>query len=319
MRRSSTPRIRFEGNGCAAAGTPRRPRGRYALVAACLAAAAIGLAHARGAPATPSVPVPFAYDLYTFRGENGRTRVVTSVAVQARRLRREDVGEAVQYRFDVRFALADTVRLWTVSTIDSVFVRVPFPLAGDHLLHTFIETSAAPTASTVHRVVVTDAARGGAGQLYQAPFPIPDYSGSELMLSDIALGLPGRAEGWRRGGVTLALLPTSLFPASSFEVYYEIYNLPPGSRYETEIAIEPLDDEGEVVRTVFTETRRPGADGPVPVVRSVQSALEEGRYRLTVTVEDLRTGRVARRSREVAVQGWNAGATLAPALPKTGG
>jgi hypothetical protein len=299
--------------------SPRTPRIRFVLIAAGVSLAAVGLGRVQGAPAAPVVPVPFAYDLYTFRGENGRTRVVTSVAVQARRLRREHVRNGVQYRFDVRFALADTVKLWTVSTIDSVFVRAPFALPGDHLLHTFIETSAAPAASTVHRVVVTDAARGGAGQLYQAPFPIPDYSGSELMLSDIALGLPGRTEGWTRAGVTLALLPASLFPASSFEVYYEIYNLPPGSRYETEIAIEPLDDEGEVVRTVFTESRAAGGGGPGQVVRAGHSAREEGRYRLTVTVEDPRSGAVARRSREVAVQGWNAGATMAPALPKTGG
>jgi len=296
-------------------------RWRYVLAAACGTIALFSLCAVRRAPAASpaALPVPFAYDLYTFRGENGRTQIVTSVAVQARRLHREETRAGVQYRFDVRFALADTVRQWTVSTIDSVFVSAPQALPGDHLLHTYIETSAAPAASTVHRVVLTDAARGGAGQLYQAPFPIPDYSGRALMLSDVALGLPGRTEGWKRKGVTIALLPGDLFPASSFEVFYEIYNLSPGSTYETEVAIEPLHTEGEVVRTVFTESRPAGSAGAVPVLRTVQSALEEGHYRLTVTVKDLVTGQVARRAREVAVQGWNAGATLAPALPKTGG
>ena len=33
-----------------------------------------------------------------------------------------------------------------------------------------------------------DATTPGVGQLYSSPFPIPDYSGDHLMLSDIALG-----------------------------------------------------------------------------------------------------------------------------------
>ena len=37
---------------------------------------------------------------------------------------------------------------------------------------------------------LTDVTRPGAGQLYHTPFAIPDYSGSELMLSDVAFGLP---------------------------------------------------------------------------------------------------------------------------------
>jgi hypothetical protein len=294
-----------------------------AVATACAGLALVAVSFsARGAPegATAVHPVPFAYDIYTFRGERGRTQVVTSVAVQARRLRREDTDGWAQYRFDVRFALADTVRLWTVSTIDSVFVRTPAPLPDDHLLHTFVETVADPAPSFVHRVVVTDAARGGAGQLYQTPFEVPDYSGSALMLSDIALGLPGSEGGWRRRGVTLGLLPASLFPASSFDVYYEIYNLPAGSRYDTEVAIEPLDrDEGEVVRTVFSEESAAGSPSTVPVLRHVQSALPEGRYRLTVTVTTRGGRSVATQDREIEVQGWNAGATMVPALPKTGG
>ena len=157
-----------------------------------------------------------------------------------------------------------------------MFVSNPRPLAGQHLLHTYVEVEAVPSTTSVQRVVVTDAARPGRGQLYTTPFTIPDYSGTDLMLSDIALGLPDSEGGWTRRGVTLALLPTSEFPESSFDVYYEIYNLPSGTPYETTISIEPLDDsdgEDRAVRALFSGESAARADGCLGELRRVQSAL----------------------------------------------
>jgi hypothetical protein len=195
-------------------------------------------------------------------------------------------------------------------------------LAGDHLLYTHVELQARPSLSTVQRVIMTDATTPGIGQLYSAPFPIPDYSGSHLMLSDIALGQPGAESGWTRGDVTLALLPTSQFPESSFDVYYEIYNLPFGNRYSTDVSIEPVDesgaprlDEGNTVGTRFSGESAAGADGSLPELRRVEASLDKGRHRLTVTVTDEVTGQTAERSRVLQVRGWGRGATLVPALP----
>lgn len=264
-----------------------------------------------------SGPVPFYYDVLTFRGDADHTAVVAAVAVPVQELRRERRDGRFRYRFDVRFVLADTARGSVDDTIDSVFVSVPRRLARGHLLHTVVEVSARPSTSTIQRIVVTDAARPGYGQLYQSAFPIPDYSGTELMLSDLAFGLPGARGGWTRRGVTLALLPTDQFPESEFDVYYEVYNLPPGRPYETEIAIEPDDDdEGRVVRTVFRGESQADARAAFGELRRVESALDRGRYRVTVTVTDKADGRVATRSRIVEVRGWRGGATLVPALPK---
>lgn len=267
----------------------------------------------------PVTPLPFFYDLYTFRGDEGSTTVVAAVAVQVGRLRRERRDRRVRYRFDVRFVVTDTARRTVFNTIDSVFVSRPRALPRRHLLHTAVEIRAPPSDATLQRLIVTDAARPGVGQLYRSPFPIPDYSGTDLMLSDIALGLPGATGGWSHRGVTLALLPTSQFPESSFDVYYEIYNLPSGNPYETEIAIEPLDDdEGEdrVVRTRFAGESAAAPDGTIGELRRVQSALPQGRYRLTVTVEDLVGGAVAQSSRLLQVRGWGRGTTLVPAMPR---
>lgn len=267
----------------------------------------------------PPRSLPFFYDLYTFRTDGGGTTVVAAIAVQVRRLRGERRNRQTQYRFDLRFVVADTASHAVFPSIDSVFVSSPHPLPGQHLLHTYVEVQAPPSDATLQRVVVTDAARAGVGQLYTTPFPVPDYSGSELMLSDIAFGLPDSESGWTRRGITLALLPTSQFPESSFDVFYEIYNLPSGNPYDTEIAIEPLDEsdsEERIVRALFSGESQALEDGTLAELRRVQSALPKGRYRLTVTVRDKTSGESAARSRMVEVRGWERGTTMVTALPR---
>jgi len=265
--------------------------------------------------------LPFYYDLYTFRGSAGRTAVVASFSVPVENLEREALADDVRYRFDVTLVLADTVLRSVSRTDDSVFVSAPRALPGDHLLHTYIEVQAWPSPNTLERVIMSDATTPGIGQLYSAPFSIPDYRGNHLMLSDIVLGQSDPSADWKRGGITLALLPTSRLPASSFGVYYEIYNLPSGDRYETEISVEHVDDagdligDGSVVRTVFSGLAHPRPDRSLPVLRNVGASLPTGRYGLTVTVTDQNTGESATRSRLFQVSGWSRGASLVPALP----
>jgi len=273
------------------------------------------------APALPR-PLPFYYDLYTFRGNAGSTDVVAAFAVPVDRLGREHVARDVRYRFDVTLILADTAVRRVYRTADSMFVSVPRPLAGTRLLYTQVQVQAPPSISTVQRVIMTDATTPGIGQLYSTPFQIPDYSGTRLMLSDVALGLPDAGGGWKRGNVHLALLPTSQFPGSSFELYYEIYNLPAGDRYGTEIAIQPLDakgsrdlQEGRAVRTRFEGESTAGADGVLRELRRVDASLPDGRYHLTVTVTNKETRETAASSRDFEVRGWSSGETLVPARP----
>lgn len=267
-------------------------------------------------------PLPFFYDLYTFRGRDGATAVVAAFAVPAGRLEREAVDGEVRYRFDVTLVLADTARRTVFRTDDSVFVRVPRPLGGAHLLYTHIEVQAPPSTTTQQRVIMSDATTPGIGQLYKTHFPIPDYSGTSLQLSDLALGQPGAQAGWRRGDATLALLPTSEFPGTSFELYYEVYNLPPGNPYTTQITIEPMDDarasaagDGTGVHLHFAGVSAARPDGMLPELRHVEASVHRGRHRITVTVTDEATGRTASRSRVLHVRSWRRGATMVAALP----
>lgn len=278
----------------------------------------VGERHPASRVLAAAAPLPFFYDLYTFRSEEHTTSVVAAVAVPVGGLQRERVGDRVRYRFDVRFVLADTVERVVSRSLDSVFVSTSQALPSQHLLHTYVEIQAPPSTGTVQRVVVTDATRPGVGQLSQSAFPIPDYSGSELMLSDIAFGLPGATTGWTRRGFTVALLPTSQFPESAFDVYYEVYNLPADNPYETEISIASLDseEEGAVVSARFRGRSSAGPDGSMADLLRVESALETGGYQVTVTVRDGATGRVASRSRPIQVRGWGRGMTLLPAMSR---
>ena len=299
-----------------------RSRGLASLICLLALVAGARLASSGGpAPAGAAAPLPFFYDLYTFRDDGGGTDVVAAIAVEAGNLRRVRRGPEMRYRFDLRFVLADTVTRNVVRSVDSVFVSLPYELPGEHLLHTYVEVQSPASETMVQRVVVTDASRPGVGQLYQSPMAIPDYSGSQLMLSDVAFGLPDAEEGWVRRGHTLALLPTSQFPESAFDVYYEIYNLRAGTPYETEIAIarrDRDDDEGVAASAVFYGEAAASPDGVLSELRRVESALPEGRYTLTVTVRNQVTGETVSRSRPIDVRGWGGGMTMVRALPRLG-
>lgn len=271
---------------------------------------------------TASGPLPFFYDLYSFRGDTGTTAVVASFAVSAGRLDTESVDEKVRYRFSVTLVLADTARRVVSRADDTVFVAVAEPLPREHLLHAFLETPAQPSNTTVQRVIMIDAPRPGTGQLYTYAFEIPDYSGSHLMLSDVALGLPGREGGWRRGDATLALLPSLHFPGGVFDVYYEIYNLPNGNPYSTELAFEPVDENGEPregfegpIRVRFAGESSAGPNGVLSELRRVEVPLPSGYYRLKVTVTDEARGVTTERSRLLQVREWREDATLVATCP----
>ena len=265
-------------------------------------------------------PLPFYYDLYTFRGPPGKTSVVAAYAVQARHLDHEDASEGVRYRFDVTLVLADTSAGVVERRDDSVFVSVSRELPNDHVLSTYIEMQATPSRHMFQRVIMSDATTPGVGQLYGSYFPIPDYSGTALMLSDVALGQPEPTIGWHRRGHVLALLPTTQFPGSSLDVYYEIYNLKYGTPYSTVITITDAGGEEDVpdfqpVSIRFAGESDAHTDAVVTELRRIETALPKGRYRITVTVENDISGESATRSRFFAVNRDGRRTTLMPAWP----
>ncbi len=272
-----------------------------------------------GAPRYPG-SLPFFYDLYTFRGEHGETLVVAAVAVAARWLERKEVHGEDVYRFDLSFVLADTTTRAVFRSDDTVSVAAAADLPDEHLLYTQVAVEAPPSASMVQRLVMTDPNEVGVGQLYDSAFPIPDYGGDTLMLSDIALGQADPTGGLARGGDTVAILPLARFPQSALDLYYEIYNMPPLEEYATEITFQPIDEAGQpddaAVGVRFEARSSAAADRTVRELRAIAADLDDGLYRLTVAVRVARTGAAASRSRDFEVRRGGADATLVIALPR---
>jgi hypothetical protein len=136
----------------------------------------------------------------------------------------------------------------------------------------------------------------------------------------VALGLPDMLTGWTRGEATIALLPASQFPSSAFNIYYEIYNLPVGNPYSTVVTVERVEgvssetSEGRgAIHLQFTGESAATADGTLPELRRVETSLAKGSYRITVTIEDLKTGKTASRSRTFEIRASWRGATMVPA------
>ena len=267
-------------------------------------------------------PLPFFFDLYTFRGENDSTTVVAAFAVEAGNLDTKRVGDNNRYRFNVTLLLADAALGSVTNRHDSVFVDLPRRMRDEHLLYTHIEVKTPPSRRIRRTVFMIDATEAGTGQVYWEFVQIPDYSGTELMLSDVALGLPDAQIGWERGGATLALLPTRQVPSRAFDIYYEIYNLPTGNPYTTEITFERVAvssrekaEDYVPVRLRFEGESTSAAEGTMSEMRRVETSFEKGRYRMTVTVEDLIEGKTASRSRMFELRTSGRDATMVPAVP----
>ena len=255
--------------------------------------------------------LPFFFDLYTFRGNAGSTSVVAAVAVPFEKLNRFD-SALRGYRLDVSLIVADTASKLVIRQDDSLALVPKAGVKGSDLLRLHVEVAAPPSRSTVQRVIVSDPTEPGIGQLYGGPFPIPDYSGPRLMLSDVVLAEPLVEGRWHRGDVALALVPTGYFRGGSFNVFYEVYNIAPNARYSTEIEIEPLrTSPGQKIKGLiggkskmtlrFEGVASNVRAGTLQELRRVEAELPPARYRMRITVRNLDTEESAKNERTFVI------------------
>ena len=255
--------------------------------------------------------LPFYFDLYTFRGPAGRTNVVAAVAVPVERLQKTAAAEDPKYRVDLSLILVDTAARSVIRQDDSIAIAATRAFKNDDLFRMHVEVAVPPSQTTLQRVIVSDPSEPGIGQLYGGPFPIPDYSVTRLMMSDIVLAEP-RVEGkWKRGDVALALVPTGRFKGASFRVFYEVYNIAQNSPYTTEIEIEPIQKSaGQKLKQLFGGKNKIALkfddvalnvkDGVLQELRQVDAQLSPGKYRMRILVRDA-NGEVVRGERVFAV------------------
>ncbi len=250
---------------------------------------------------TFSRKVPVIFDLLAFRGENGRTDLTTPLVISADSLQ-PDRGTDNQYRVGLTVTIVDTATRRVARSETNFLARTTARANGGSWFDTFVQLSALPTKRAELRIVVKNSVASD-GSFFGSPISVPDYGGDSLMVSSIVLALPVDGGNWRRGNTTLRLMPYGEYAGGEFRAYYEIYNLPENQPYSTELVVEPWRQGANdplrpppgtpTIRLQFNGQAQREADGAVRELRSVESHLPAGRYRVTVTIVDQVTGKRA--------------------------
>lgn len=243
-------------------------------------------------------PLPFLHDVHTFRGPDGRTEIVTAVAVPLSSL----PGDSVPDTLRMRVAVVDTT-LWWAERRDAL-LEVPPSDAPDAWVRGHLSLSSPPGAELLHRVLV-GTSDDRLGRITGADLSVPWYGPEGLLISDLVMAEPDRDGGYVRGDHALALVPTRSYRGGAFRLFYEVYNLPADVAYDTEIVVERDGGGGvwgaikglfggggpEPIRVAFQDVARPDADGSVREDRRVEASVEPGReYRITVRLTRADTG-----------------------------
>ena len=268
-------------------------------------------------------PMPAYFDFFMFRGPDGMTEVVTPVVVP--------VEAGIRQTIDVRVTFADrgggVVRRESTSSTTRTDVQQSIVSAGEGWGVAYAGTLVQPADSATFRIIVRDAANAQRGGMWGGGMRIRSFAGTGLRMSDIVVSSSGPGT-WTRGSTRLFLLPARSFqPGTAAAVFYELYNLEPGTTYRTELMLQPEDESvGERVWRAITGSGevRISFDSEVPAdagdvlteLRSLALPLEEGRYSLFVRVTNAR-GESAEARRSVVIGSDAAMPSGSPATPAT--
>ncbi|MGD8277033.1 MAG: hypothetical protein PVH00_03355 [Gemmatimonadota bacterium] len=257
--------------------------------------------------------LPFIYDLVAFRGDYGRTDLTAAVALPARALHPTATSSGTRWSIDVSSIVVDTDERRIVRADTSLVIREDGAGTPDDIVLATLAVPVVPGQHLAHRLVVRDRADTTSGGMLGRVIDIPDFAGDSLMLSDVVLAAPGETGSFRRGSVALRLVPTREYRGGAFDVFYEVYNLPADHAYATEVRIDRagggigraikrlFGGGGPQVRLRFQGVAQPEPDGVVREIRSVESELSPGRYRIRITLTDDVTGRAVTRERPFTV------------------
>jgi hypothetical protein len=261
-----------------------------------------------------SVHLTMAWELLQLRGSDGTTDVVTAIAIST--------ASATTLVHDG--VLAGHLDIAFVDTVGMAVRRyaVPLNLSATALPQNgwilfAASTPTPPFTQLQYRVSVTDQGRT-AGAITGGDITVRGHDADTLDISDILIADSRATSSFARGDVRLSLAPLrDLSGDEVFTLYYEIYGLSEGARFNTEIRVE-REGEGLGDRIGILLRGRPAPlrlsfDGHAPAQHEIfgtqQSravslgGLPAGRYRLTIIVTDEHSGRVASRGRPLTVRG----------------
>jgi hypothetical protein len=210
------------------------------------------------------------------------------------------MGTQFIYSIQGSLIFIDTVT-GAITRKDSVFTYLSSHTLGqfEHLRMT-IDMTVPPAKAGIHRIVLRDRINPGMGQLYGGNADLKNFSGDGLMVSDVVLA-ESEDGAWERGDAKLGLVPPRQFEEKKpLKLFYEIYNLPAGASYRTEISMAPVEGI-----TGFGRIKRlfGGSDGKVQLqydgqapaytngtlqeLKQVTAEIKPGKYKVVVRVTNL--------------------------------
>ncbi|MBT5872054.1 MAG: GWxTD domain-containing protein [Candidatus Latescibacteria bacterium] len=277
-------------------------------------------------------PLDYLYDLVTYRGIEGETVLEFAYSVPAWQLGSVSDGQGLKTWFDSHLVLSDhdfnraANRSTRIGPLERPLTAGKTKALGVDL-HTAIVSLKVPPGDYNSAVEVRDEATRRIG-IFQQSLHVPDYSATELALSDIRLAssiVPADNVGpFVRNGLHIEPNPARIFQNSEpVSFYYEIYNLKKDvtgqSRYRTELEVSTREQSGNIVWRFLSELgnliRRSDDRESVSMLfedegesssefkyTSIDTGdTSSGRYVLTLTVTDLSTDRSTSKSREFVV------------------
>jgi tetratricopeptide (TPR) repeat protein len=255
-----------------------------------------------------------AWELLQLRGAAGATDVVTAVAVSTASATALVHDGVLAGQLDIAFV--DTAGMAVRRhAVPLSLGATALPQGGWILLAATTPTP--PFAQLQYRVSVTDRGRS-AGAIAGGTISVREHAADTVDLSDILIADSRASSSFARGAVRLSLVPLrDLSGDEVFTLYYEIYGLSEGARFNTEIRVERegegLGDSVGILLRGRPAPLRLSFDGYAPTQHEIfgtqQSrtvslgGLPAGRYRLTIIVTDELTGRTASRARALSVRG----------------
>ncbi len=261
----------------------------------------------------------YAFDAVSFRADNGATELDLSYSIPVWQFGDVSDGQGIRTRLEHQVTLRDSAMSpqFTHAFGFGPFDRPKRKMAESHVkvpVYTLPERVVAPSGRFTMAVQVRDETSQKTG-VYLRPVALSDYSGDELLISDLKLAtliMPSGVQGpFVRKGLNITPNPGRLYIRENpVYVYYEVYNLSLDregkTAYEILYEISPRDGnrrrgwtgrrQGDM-QTVMMAFSGEGYSTEDHEYTSLDtSGLPAGEYVLTVTFTDLNAGRDVTRS-----------------------
>ena len=235
-------------------------------------------------------------------------------AIPAERLTPTASGSGVVY--PLRFRLyVSTFQDSLVAQVDTLRVfGAPQALRNPSYLTGQVEVPV-PSGDYRYRLLI-ESRDGVSGAVSADTFAVAALDGHGFALSDLVLGRTGGLS-WSEHGDTVFVNPLDRFPGGAdAQLYYEVYGLPAGTVYHTEIRVERRGGGSifSAIRHLFGGNRPPvllefdaTPEGPVSRVHRAVALRDvpNGSYDLTLRVTEHGGGRVLTRVRHFEVVSAN--------------